>query len=177
MKAFRFPRTTALLALSGVTLTLAESSGPTHRLSPAAANALQSTLPAYAPASPSPAADDVGAPSITLPDVIVEAPAPASLPADRLLTPRGRTELALSRYRTEADRALNPFTLPLLGRSPAERMLARYAEAERARELAESREQTAIVSVIDPAAAARLRELGYDLALRPAVFASLRDRD
>ncbi|MBW8781011.1 MAG: hypothetical protein JF599_03860 [Verrucomicrobia bacterium] len=176
MKAFRFPRTTALLALSVVTLTLAESSGPPHRISPALTNALQSSLPAYAPAPPSPAlvADT---PVITLPEMIVEAPAPESLPADRLLTPRGRTELALSRYRTEADRMLNPFTLPLLGRSPAERMLARYAEAERTRELAESREEVAIVSVIDPAAAARLRELGYDLALRPAVFASLHDRD
>jgi hypothetical protein len=176
MKAFRFPRTTALLALSGVTLTLAESSGPPHRLSPAAANALQSALPAYAPASTSPA-PAAAAPSIVLPDVIVEAPAPESLPADRLLTPRGRTELALSRYRTEADRVLNPVTLPLLGRSPEERMLARYAEAERAKELAENREEIAIVSVIDPAAAARLKELGYDLALRPAVFASLHDRD
>src|SRR6184192_567633 len=100
MKASRFPRTTALLALSGVmlSLTLAESSGPPHRLSPAVTNALQSALPAYAPGTTSPEAP-IDTTAIVLPDVIVEAPAPASLPADRLLTPRGRTELALSRYR------------------------------------------------------------------------------
>lgn len=99
---------------------------------------------------------------LVLPPVVVEDNASPRRTSDQDLT-----AMALKRYFTgEVDRALNRFTLPLFGRTPEERCLARFREDRRLEQLSVLKDRIGFIEQTDPSAAARLREEMYSLSLR-----------
>lgn len=69
-------------------------------------------------------------------------------------------------FLSETDHALNRFTLPLFGRTPEQRALARFREDQRLEHLTVLKERVAFLEQTDPAAAKELKNDLYSLALR-----------
>lgn len=69
-----------------------------------------------------------------------------------IYTQKGLAEIAMRRYSTEADRALNRWTLPIIGMSKEARALAMYAEDERLRNMSDLREAGLNAARTDPTA-------------------------
>ena len=105
---------------------------------------------------------------VVLPTVEVKGDTTVEPAPDKNTTEKQAAALALKRYlfQSETDRALNRFTLPVFGRTPEQRALVRLREDQRLERLATLEDRIAYLKLTDPAAAQRLRQETYSLALR-----------
>lgn len=87
---------------------------------------------------------------IRLPKYIVREPTPPVFTERAINTQKGLTAIAMSRYISETDRALNRFTIPLFGTSTEKRALAMYAEDERLKNMAEMKDTARAAAQSDP---------------------------
>lgn len=89
---------------------------------------------------------------------------------EEVLSPKGEIALAMHRYITEFDRALNFFTLPLIGISKEDRALGMLREERRRRKLRDLQDLTDFVRRTDPAEAKKLKRAMDDTFMRPSNF-------
>jgi len=107
---------------------------------------------------------------IRLPDYIVKEPAPPVFSERAISTDKGLADIAVRRYISEVDRALNRFTIPLFGISKEKRALAMYAEDERLQNMAALADAANTVSVSDAAAGDYVRKEARKTYLRSSQF-------
>jgi hypothetical protein len=134
------------------------------------AAALAAAAPKYTPpppkAEPKPEAEqpdmrEVDKPKNTivrLPKYIVQEPKSPVFTERSIHTEKGLTDIAMRRYISDVDRALNRFTLPLFGSSSEARAMAMYAEDERLRNMSDLHATAAAVSQADAAAGTYIRK-------------------
>lgn len=143
------------------------SSAPrrSRAISGEAAAALAAAAPKYTPPPPPPPPPppeeeqvdlrDVDKPKNTivrLPKYIVQEKKPPVFRERDVYTPKGLADIAMRRYSTEADRALNRWTIPYIGMTKEARALAMYEEDERLRNMSDLREAGLNAGRTDPAA-------------------------
>ncbi|MBI4623135.1 MAG: hypothetical protein HY736_07950 [Verrucomicrobia bacterium] len=143
---------------------------------------LAATMPKYTPPPPKPEPKpeeeqvdlrDIDKPKntiIRLPKYVVQEPKPPVFSERAISTKKGLTDIAMRRYITEADRALNRFTLPLFGISAEARALAMYAEDERLKNMADLDDAANTVSKSDAAAGVYVRREAQKTYLRSSDF-------
>lgn len=107
---------------------------------------------------------------VRLPKYIVQEPRPAVFSERAIHTEKGLTDIAMRRYISDVDRALNRWTLPLFGTSKEARALAMYAEDERLRHMAEMEATAASVSQADAAAGEYIRRESEKTFMRTSDF-------
>ncbi len=107
---------------------------------------------------------------IRLPKYVVREPPPPIFKEREIYTKKGLAGLAMSRYMTEADRALNGFTLPLFGTPAEARAMSMYEEDERLKNMAAMREQTRLMYLTDPATANAVKKQADSTFARPGNF-------
>ena len=161
------------------------SPAPVRRraISPEVAAQLSTFTPKFSPPPPKPAptTSDGEKPDlretdrpqngiIRLPTVVVEEPRTPVLRERTVNTKKGLTGIAMRRYISDADRALNRYTLPLFGTSAESRALAMYAEDERLQNQAELRDNASTAAKSDPAAGAYIRREADKMYLRTSDF-------
>jgi hypothetical protein len=154
----------------------------TRAISDEAAAAVAAAMPKYVPAAPKPAPKpeseevdlrEVDKPKngiVRLPRYIVQEPKPAIFSERAISTDKGLKDIAMRRYISDADRALNRFTLPLFGTSAESRALAMYAEDERLRNLTDLRETAMAASKSDAAAGTYIKKEAEKTYLRSRDF-------
>jgi hypothetical protein len=168
---------TARVSPGDGTATATASPHPERAVSSGVAAALAASMPKYAP-PPKPVEKpreedlpdlrDIDKPKNTivrLPSYIVREPKPPVFTERDLSTnQKGLAQIAMHRYFTEADRAMNRFMLPLFatsrwaGLSPNEsRALDMYYEDERLKNMTDVADQTNMVMKADPAAGAQMK--------------------
>ena len=105
---------------------------------------------------------------VVLPTVEVKGDTSVEPAPDKNTAEKQAAAISLKRhlFQSETDRALNRFTLPLFGRTPEQRALVRLREDQRLERLATLEDRIAYLKLTDPAAAQRLRQETYSLALR-----------
>jgi hypothetical protein len=146
------------------------------------ARMLSSNMPKFVPQSARPAetkADDATSQFendqprngiIRLPKMVVREPRPVIFTERAIHTKKGLAELAFKRYISEADRALNRFTLPLFGISAEARALQMYAEDERLRNMADLSDAARIVNLTDTDAGVYLQRAAQQTYMRTNDF-------
>ena len=150
-------------------------------ISPEVAAQLASVMPKFSPPPPKPASkpeeeavvavnDTPRNGIIRLPKYIVREPRPPILNERAIHTVKGLTEIAMRRYLTEMDMALNKFTLPLFGTSAAARALAMYAEDERLRNMSEMHDAARMVSATNKAAGSYIMRETQETFMRTSDF-------
>jgi hypothetical protein len=107
---------------------------------------------------------------VRLPKVIVREPKPPIFTERSVHTEKGLTDIAVRRYISDADRALNRFTLPLFGTSMEARAMAMYAEDERLRNMSELRDAAIDAGKTDPATGDYIRKESQKTYLRSSDF-------
>ena len=139
-------------------------------------------MPEYAPAPPKPAPTpeteqvdmrEIDKPRnsiVRLPKYIVQEQKPPVFTERAITTDKGLADIAVRRYISEVDRALNRFTLPLFGTSTEARALAMYAEAERLRNMGDLADTANTVSKSDPAAGEYVRRESQKTYIRTSDF-------
>jgi hypothetical protein len=154
----------------------------TRAVSGEVAAALAAASPKYTPAPPKPEPKpeeekpdlrEIDKPQngiVRLPKYIVREPKPVIFSERAVSTSKGLTDIAVRRYISEADRAMNRFTLPLFGSSMEGRALAMYAEDERLRNMAELDETATAASKSDAAAGAYIKREAQKTFLRSTDF-------
>lgn len=170
---------------SNVESTSTRKAAPPSRpraISPEVAAQLSANTPKYAPPPPKPPPKpeeelpdmrEIDKPRntiIRLPQYVVQEQKPAVLDERAVHTSKGLADLAVRRYISDADRALNRFTLPLFGRSYQERALQMYAEEERLRNMADLNDAAAMVSTRDKEAGAYVKREAERTYLRSSDF-------
>jgi hypothetical protein len=151
-------------------------------ISPEVAAQLSAAAPKFTPPPPAPVAKpeeeeadlrEVDKPKngiIRLPKFIVREPRPPMLTERAVNTKKGLADIAVRRYISEVDRALNGFTLPFFGASAEQRALEMYAEDERLKNMADLQDSVRMVNATNKAAGANVkREVDRTFA-RPADF-------
>jgi hypothetical protein len=138
-------------------------------MSAGVAAALAAASPKYTPPPPKPEPTpehemvdmrDIDKPKnkiIRLPEYIVREPKPPVFTEREISTEKGLTDIAVRRYISDLDHALNRFTLPLFGSSKEARALAMYAEDERLRNMSELEATAQDVSQSDAEAGTYIR--------------------
>jgi hypothetical protein len=175
-------------ATSPVLAPKAEKAPPTagpkrsRAISPDVAAALAAATPKYTPPPPKPEPKpeeeqvdlrDVDKPKnqiIRLPKVIVQEPRPPVFTERAIHTEKGLTDIAMRRYISDVDRALNRFTLPLFGTSKEARAMAMYEEDERLRNMSELESAASAVSKGDAAAGEYIRRESQKTFMRSSDF-------
>lgn len=154
----------------------------TRAISSEVAAALTAASPKYSPPPPKPEPKpeeekvdlrDVDKPKngiVRLPKYIVQEPKPPVFTERAINTQKGLTDIAVRRYISDADRALNRFTLPLFGTSAEQRALAMYAEDERLKNMADLNDAANTASKSDPAAGSYIRREAQKTYLRTSEF-------
>lgn len=144
--------------------------------------ALSAVAPKYTPpppkVEPKPESEqidmrDVDKPKNTivrLPKYIVTEQKPPVFSERAISTEKGLTDIAMGRYISDMDRALNRFTLPLFGSSMQARALAMYAEDERLKNMDDLRANAIDAAKSDPAAGAYIMRQTRDTYLRTSDF-------
>lgn len=107
---------------------------------------------------------------IRLPKYIVQEPKPAILTERAVHTKKGLEELAMRRYISEADRALNRFTLPLFGSSMKARAMAMYEEEERLKNMEDLHDAAVGAAKTDRAAGAYILKETQQTFMRTSDF-------
>jgi hypothetical protein len=151
-------------------------------ISPEVAAQLSAAAPKFTPPPPAPVAKpaeeetdlrDVDKPKneiIRLPKFIVREPRPPMLTERAVNTKKGLADIAVRRYISEVDRALNGFALPFFGASAEQRALEMYAEDERLKNMADLQDSVRMVNATNKAAGANVkREVDRTFA-HPADF-------
>lgn len=138
-------------------------------MSPEVAAALAAASPKYTPPPPKPEPKpeselpdmrEIDKPKnqiIRLSPVIVREPKPVIFSERTIHTEKGLTDIAMRRYISDVDRALNRFTLPLFGSSKESRAMAMYREDERLRNMSELEATATAVSAADAAGGTYIR--------------------
>lgn len=151
-------------------------------ISPEVAAQLSANTPKYAAPAPKPPPKpveelpdrrEIDKPKntiIRLPEYVVREQKPAVLSERAVHTKQGLADLAVRRYISDADRALNRFTLPLFGTSVEQRALMMYAEEERLRNMADLSDNAAMVSTSDKAAGMYVKREAEKTYLRSSDF-------
>ena len=151
-------------------------------ISPAVSAALSAVAPKYTPPAPKPAPRpeseqidmrEVDRPKnkiIRLPDYVVREKKPAVFSERAITTDKGLADIAVRRYISDMDRALNRFTLPLFGTSTEARALAMYAEDERLKNMADLHGAAVDAAKSDPAAGAYILRETRDTYMRTSDF-------
>lgn len=151
-------------------------------ISPEAAAALAAASPKYEPPQPKPPPTpeaeqidlrDVDKPKnqiIRLPKYIVQEPKPALLSERAVHTQKGLEEIAMRRFISETDRALNRFTLPLFGTSMKARAMAMYEEEERLRNMSDLHDAAVSTALVDRSAGAYILKESQQTFLRSSDF-------
>ncbi|MGH7944701.1 MAG: hypothetical protein ACREH8_16145 [Opitutaceae bacterium] len=153
----------------------------TRAVSPGVAAALAAASPKYTPppkAEPKreeelPDMREIDKPKnaiVRLPKYIVQEPKSPVFTERSIHTEKGLTEIAMRRYVSDVDRALNRFTLPLFGTSKEARALAMYAEDERLRNMSELEDTATAVSAADAAAGTYIRRESEKTFMRSSDF-------
>lgn len=147
-----------------------------------AAAALAAATPKYTPPPPKPPpkpeeelvdARDVDKPKNTivrLPKYIVQEKKPPVFRERDVNTTKGLTEIAMRRYISDFDRALNRWTLPIIGTSKEKRALAMYAEDERLRNISDLNDAGVNASKADPSAGSYILKESQKTYLRTSDF-------
>lgn len=167
----------------------AESAAPsratpkrTRAISSDVAAALAAAAPKYTPPPPPPPPKpeselvdmrEVDKPKNTivrLPKYIVQEAKPPVFTERSIHTEKGLTDIAMRRYISDADRALNRWTLPLFGTSKESRAMAMYAEDERLRNMTNLEETAIAASKSDAAAGTYIRKEAQQTFLRSSDF-------
>jgi hypothetical protein len=111
---------------------------------------------------------------IRLPEHIVRERRPAVLQEQAVSTKAGLRDIAMSRYISDADRALNRFNIfgsrSLNGDSTTTRALAAYAEDERLKNLSDLNDTARDISKTDAAAGSYIKRLSRDTYMRSSDF-------
>jgi hypothetical protein len=146
------------------------------------AAALAAAAPKYTPPPPPPPPKpeaeqvdlrDIDKPKNTivrLPKYIVQEKKPPVFRERDIHTEKGLTDIAMRRYISDADRALNRWTLPLFGTSKEARALAMYAEDERLRNMSDLRDAATNAAKSDAAAGEYIRRESNKTFLRSSDF-------
>jgi hypothetical protein len=154
----------------------------TRTVSAGVAAALAAAAPKYTPPPPKreptpleeqPDMREIDKPKnriIRLPEYIVREPKPAVFTERAINTEKGLTDIAMRRYISDVDRALNRFTLPLFGSSKEARALAMYAEDERLRNMSDLEATAAAISEADAAAGTYIRRESDKTFMRTSDF-------
>jgi hypothetical protein len=110
---------------------------------------------------------------VRLPKFIVQERRPAVFREQDIHTKDGLANLAMRRYMTETDRALNRFTIPIFhplsllgGTSNEDRAMAMYYEDERLKDMANVADHTNMVMKSDAAAGAKMKNVERDTFMR-----------
>ena len=143
----------------------AEALPSTRSLSARLTAILVASLPRYAPAHPTaekmtaraPGTDDDSI--LHLPKYVVHSPRPPALREGDIHTEKAVTELAMRRYSSQLDQALNHYRIPLFSISPEARAQAAYAEDERLRKMDDLDRVARAIALVDWADAANIRRL------------------
>ncbi|MCE2861663.1 MAG: hypothetical protein RIR76_835 [Verrucomicrobiota bacterium] len=159
------------------------SSRRSRAISGDAASALAAFAPKYEPPPPPPPPPkpeeeqpdlrEVDKPKNTivrLPSYIVQEKKPPIFRERDIHTKKGLTDLAMRRYISESDRALNRWTLPLFGTSKEARALAMYAEEERLKNMEDLRNAADNAAKSDTAAGDFIRRESRETYLRSGDF-------
>lgn len=159
------------------------SATPKRRaISPEVSAALSSVAPKYTPPPPKPEPKpeseqvdmrDIDKPKNTivrLPKYIVTEQKPPVFSERAITTDKGLADLAVARYISEVDRAMNRFTIPLFGTSMQQRALAMYAEEERLKNMSDLRANAVDAAKTDPAAGAYILRATRDTYMRTSDF-------
>ena len=151
-------------------------------ISPEAAAALAAASPKYEPPPPKPAPKpeseqidlrEIDKPKnqiIRLPKYLVQEPKPAVLSERAVHTQKGLEDIAMRRYMSEADRALNRFTIPLFGTSMQSRAMAMYEEDERLKNMSDLHDAAVGAAVSDRAAGEYILKEAQQTYLRSSDF-------
>ena len=107
---------------------------------------------------------------VRLPKMVVREPKPPIFTERSISTKKGIEDIAMRRYISDQDRALNRFTLPLFGSSMEARAMEMYAEDERLKNMADLRDNAIDASRTNPAAGAYIRKEAEKTYLRSADF-------
>ncbi|MBI5693843.1 MAG: hypothetical protein HZC55_27525 [Verrucomicrobia bacterium] len=160
------------------------SSSPrrSRAISGEAAAALAAAAPKYTPPPPKPPPKpeeemvdmrEVDKPKnaiVRLPKYIVQEKKPAVFRERDIHTEKGLTDIAMRRYMSEADRALNRWTLPLFGISKEARARAMYEEDERLQNMSDLRDAGVNATRSDPAAGSYILRESQKTFLRSSDF-------
>ncbi len=161
----------------------AENPAPTaprrnRAISSEVAAALAAATPKYTPPPPKPPPKpeeeqvdlrDIDKPKNTivrLPKYIVQEKRPAVFRERDIYTEKGLTDIAMRRYISDFDRALNRWTLPFIGMSKESRALAMYAEDERLRNMSDLKDAATNASKADAATGDYIRKESQKTFLR-----------
>ncbi len=154
----------------------------TRAISPEAAAALAAFAPKYEPPVPKPEPKPEAEPVdlrevdkpkntiVRLPKYIVQEAKPPVFRERDINTEKGLTDIALRRYISDMDRALNRWTLPLFGTSKESRAMAMYAEDERLRNMSDLNDAAVTTAKFDPAAGDYIRKESQRTYLRTSDF-------
>jgi hypothetical protein len=152
---------------------------PPRAISPEVAAQLAASRPKFSPTPPPKPEEDlpdlreIDKPKNTivrLPQYVVHAPRPPIFRERDIYTQQGLANLAMRRYFTETDRALNRFTLPLFAMTNSDRALAMYAEDERLKNMADVADNTNMVMKSDPAAGQKMKDAAQQTFIRWSDF-------
>jgi hypothetical protein len=151
-------------------------------ISPDVAAQLSAATPQFTPAPPKPPPTpeeeqpdlrEVDKPKngiIRLPKVVVHQKPPPVFSDQMIHTPKGLADLAVRRYMTETDRAMNGFTLPFFGASMESRALMMYEEDQRLKNMADLDEDARMISATDKAAGAYVKREATKATIREGDF-------
>ena len=146
------------------------------------AAALAAATPKYTPPPPKPPPKpeeeqvdlrEVDKPKNTivrLPKYIVQEKKPPVFTERAIHTKKGLTDIAMRRYISDFDRAINRWTLPFIGVSAEARALAMYAEDERLQNMSDLRDAAGNASKSDAAAGEYIRKESQKTFLRSNDF-------
>ncbi|MET0262668.1 MAG: hypothetical protein ABW223_07205 [Rariglobus sp.] len=130
------------------------------------------TIPAADVAAPDPSTSPMAtstptdAAPVTLAPVVVESPQPV-LTDTNVLTTKGAGAAARERQFTgEADRALNTFTLPLVGQTPEQRALEKERDDQRLAAIDDTKRVLATVDTAKPEEASALKKELNEISVR-----------
>jgi hypothetical protein len=149
-------------------------------VSPGVASILASRNPVFNPDAPKPdanvaaggrlALDQPANGIVRLPDVYVRERRPIIFKPQAIYNAKGMADLAYRQYISEADRALNRWTLPLFGTSARERALQMYREDERLRNMSDLADAARIVSLTDSDAGVYVKRVSEQTYMRSSDF-------
>ena len=157
----------------------------TRVISPEVAAALAAATPKYTPPPPPPPKPepkpeeelpdlrDIDKPKneiVRLPKFMVREQKPVIFTERAIHTAKGLTDIAMKRYITDADRALNRYTIPLFGTSAEARAMAMYAEDERLKNITDLRDAGVDAARVDPAAGSYILKETQQTYLRSSDF-------
>ena len=107
---------------------------------------------------------------VRLEKFVVQEQRPVIFTERQIHTKKGLAALALRRYISDADRALNRWTLPLFGSSAEARALAMYAEDERLKNMADLSDNVNMVMKSDPTAGGAVKDAAQKTYMRSTSF-------